>query len=265
MKKQITFVVFTTLLFASLSMSFKRDPKNPPVANTGAPGEQTCQNSNCHSGGTYTGEVAITGIPDSIVANETYTVVLTSTSTGPTRGGFQMTALDAKANAGIGTFSVGTGSSIGTSGTKQYIRQSTAATYSGGKVSWTFKWKAPAAKVDSIRFYYVTLCGNGNGKESGDNVLKGNKKVVFKKTTAIQELQSDNNLVKMPSAAVQGVLSIQLAENEGQLWIYDTEGRMMQNQALTTDNQVDVNGLLRGMYIAVIKIGNQTVSKRFLK
>lgn len=264
MKKQIIYLIFCTLAIASLSMSFNRDPKNPPVASTGAPGEQTCQNSNCHTGGSYTGTVTITGIPDSIVANETYNITLTAKSNA-TRGGFQMTALDAKTNAGIGAFTVGTGSSIGTSGTKQYIRQATAATYSNGQVAWTFKWKAPATKVDSIQFYYVTLCGNGNGKESGDNVLKGNKKVVFKKSTAIQELQSDNNLVKMPSAAVQGLLPIQLAENEGQLWIYDTEGRMMQTQLLTSDNQVDVSGLLRGMYIAVIKIGNQTVSKRFMK
>lgn len=240
MKKQIIYIIFTTLTVASLSLSFKRDPKNPPVAST--------------------------GIPDSIVANETYNVTLTAKSTTASRGGFQMTALNAKTNAGIGTFTVGTGSNIGTSGTKQYIRQSAAATYSGGQVSWTFKWKAPATKVDSIRFYFVSLCANGNGKESGDNVLKNNKKVVFKNSTAVKELEANNELVSISSVASQGLLSIQLTdENEGQLWIYDTEGRMIQTQTLSSDNQIDVNGLLRGMYIAVVKVGNQTVSKRFMK
>ena len=264
MKKRFIYISFIAITIASLSMSFRKDPKNPPAGNTGAPGEQTCQNSSCHKGGTYTGTVEITGIPDSIVANETYNVTLTA-KTNAVKGGFQMTALNAKTNAGIGTFTTGVGSNIGSLSGKQYIRQASAVNYSGGKVSWTFKWKAPATKIDSIRFYYVTLCANGTGNESGDNVVKGNKKVVFKNSIATIEADENNTFVKMTSTVVNNTLFLQIPDNEGQLWIYDSEGKMMQTQTLSTDNQVDVNDLTRGVYIAIVKVGNKTVSKRFVK
>lgn len=86
-----------------------RDPNNPPTARTGAPGETTCGASGCHSGGTYTGSVTISGVPDTIVANQSYTVNLTNTSNA-IRAGFELTCLD-NSNAKCGTLSTGSGTS----------------------------------------------------------------------------------------------------------------------------------------------------------
>ncbi len=265
MKSKFIYILFTAITIASLSMSFKRDPKNPPTQSTGAPGEKTCQQSGCHSGGNYVGKVELTGIPDSVVANEVYFVTVTGTSATAVHGGFQMTSLDAKTNLAAGTLLTGLYSNIGTAAGKQYIRQTNYQTYKDGKVSWTFRWKAPATPIDSVKFYYVALLGNGNGKESGDNVVQGNKKTVFKKSVATIETDENNTFVKMPSTLVNGLLYLQIPENEGQLWIYDSEGKMLQHQALIADNQIDVNNLTRGIYVAIVKVGDKTVSKRFVK
>ena len=165
-------------LWFSLSSTIK-DPSNPPTGNTGAPNETTCAQAGCHNGGTYVGTVAVTGLPDTVVANTTYTITLTNTSNA-IRAGFQMVCLDAL-NAQCGTFTAGTGTSIGLVGSKQYVRQSQVKIMSAGSTSWTYTWKAPATLANSpITFYFVSLAANGDGGTSSDNVLKSSKAVRFR-------------------------------------------------------------------------------------
>ncbi|HND89426.1 MAG TPA: hypothetical protein PK971_13920, partial [Saprospiraceae bacterium] len=70
-----------------LLINSQTDPNNPPTARTGAPGETTCQASGCHSGGAFTGTVTISGVPDTAVYGQTYTITLTNAS-NCTRAGF---------------------------------------------------------------------------------------------------------------------------------------------------------------------------------
>ena len=125
-----TLHISTLLIGCWFLLTNHRDPNNPPVARTGAPGETTCGASGCHTGGAFTGTVAITGIPDTVTANQSYTVTLTNTSNA-VRAGFQLTCLDG-ANAYSGTLTNGTGTSIGTSNStgRKYIRQSSPKTIS---------------------------------------------------------------------------------------------------------------------------------------
>lgn len=264
MKKNLLYITFFTLITASLSLNFKRDPKNPPTQRTGAPGETTCQTSGCHSGGAYTGTLEMSGVPDSIELSKSYTITLTTTSTGPLRNGFEMTCLT-PASAGAGTFSNGTGTSIGTSGTKQYIRQANYVSFASSKATWTYTWKSPSTKSDYVTFYYASLCANGNGKESGDNALNGSKKIYFKKTTGVIEADENNTYVKLTSTVVKDMLQCQITENSGEMWIYSNEGRLMNQYTLSSDNQINVGHLSNGIYIMVCKVGAHTVSKRFVK
>ncbi len=153
------------------------DPNNPPTGRTGAPGETTCQNTDCHGTGSYTGTVEIAGIPDTVLPNATYALTLTNTSNA-VKAGFELTSLNAGTNTMAGTLTAGTGVNIGTAANgRKYARQASPHTLSGGSTSWNFTWKAPATG-DSITFYYVSLCANNNGHEDGDNVLVANKGVV---------------------------------------------------------------------------------------
>lgn len=264
---KITTIATFSLVFLWFTLSSTMiDPSNPPVGNTGAPNETTCAQSGCHSGGTYTGTVTISGVPDTVVAGTTYTIVLTNTSNA-VRAGFQMVCLDAT-NVQCGTFTNGTGTSIGTSGTKQYIRQSQVKIMSGGSISWTFTWKAPttlAAANSPITFYFVSLAANGDGGTSNDNVLKSSKAVRFKTTTSSKDIQNTIAVNVFPNPTKE-VLNIELADAQNaQLTLVDINGKVLLIKDLTEkSSKINIAHLSKGLYNAQIQAGNKSVSKKIV-
>lgn len=169
------------------------DPRNPPLARTGAPGETTCQNPDCHKGGSFVGKVTLTGMPDTVKANEKYSLTITQASNA-LRAGFEVTSLDGSDNR-AGTFSTKDNTTnVATQTGRQYIRQARAVLLTNGNVSWSFDWTAPASLTsgDTIRFYFVSLAGNNNDNESGDNVLINAKTVSFNSSLAISDLKESD-------------------------------------------------------------------------
>lgn len=244
--------------------SAMRDPNNPPTGRTGAPNETTCQTTGCHSGGTFTGTVDISGIPDTVIPNQSYTITLTQTSNA-TRAGFEMTCLDGS-NLKCGTFTVGTGCSVATASNRQYIRQSSAKTLNNGSVSWTYSWKAPAAANGNLAtFYFASLAANGNGKESGDNALKNTKTVVvYNPSVATNEAPVSSWLQMFPTVAPD-VLQVRLLQNSnGQMRIFDRQGALLREVTLTAANTVPVNDLPKGLYLAQIQAGNKQTTQKFI-
>lgn len=258
--------VFTLLLTAWFMLTnAKLDPNNPPTGKTGAPGENTCGQSGCHSGGSYTGTVSLSGIPDTIVPGQSYSVTLTNTSNA-VRAGFQMTAWDG-ANAMSGTFTNGTGTSIGTgSASKKYIRQSTPKTLSNGSTAWSFTWKAPTtASGNKVSFYFVSLCANGNGNKSGDNVLQSNKTVVLKTTSPTFEPMQQADIAFYPTLVQNNSLHIELKDAaNGTLTIFDMNGKKVMQTALNAVNDLELNGLAKGIYTAGITAGGKVATRKFV-
>lgn len=259
--------LFTALLlftaWQTLTSSL-RDPNNPPTAKTGAPGETTCAQSGCHNGGSYTGSVSVTGIPDTVLPNNIYTLTITNASNA-VRAGFQCTCLDA-ANTRCGTLTAGTGCSIGSSNGRQYVRQSSPKTLSNGSISWNFNWKAPATLASSdVTFYFVSLAANGNGQSTGDNVLLGTKKVVFNQAvTATYESAMASQVRLYPSPAKDAV-QLDLPKGEtGALRLFDAQGNMVLQNLVSDNNQLNVSHLPRGLYIAKIELKDGLATKRLL-
>jgi len=260
---KINTLLASGLLFLSwqLLTGAKTDPNNPPTGKTGAPGETTCQQSGCHNGGSFTGTVTITGVPDTILPNTTYPITLKNASNA-TRGGFELTCLD-NANAKCGTLSSATGVSIGTgSASKQYARQSSPKTLSGGAASWTFNWKSPATASGNLaKFYFVTLCANGNGGTSGDNVLTGTKQVVFAPVSGTEETKLAESIKVFPVPA-NDVLNIHLPDQKnGALSLFDMAGRQVLNTQLETVNTLNISQLPAGRYLARIQVGKIFATK----
>ncbi|MFZ4477764.1 MAG: choice-of-anchor V domain-containing protein, partial [Saprospiraceae bacterium] len=232
------------------------NPNNPPTGKTGAPGEATCASADCHTGGTFQGTVSITGIPDTVVANQSYSITLTNTSNA-VKAGFQMTVWDG-ANAMSGTFTAGTGVSIG-SGTagKKYARQSSPKTLTGGAASWTFSWKAPTvASGNKATFYFVSLCANNNGGKTGDNVVQATKTVVLKSTSAANEPSTEAAVKFFPTLVQQNTLNIELLDAEkGEITIFDMNGKLTLQQKLSRINVLNVHDLPKGIFTAQILAG----------
>lgn len=258
----------TSLLLLSvwlLLTNGKLDPNNPPTARTGAPGETTCQASGCHSGGAFTGTVSISGVPDTAVYGQSYTITLTNASNAA-RAGFQLTCLDGS-NAKCGTLTAGAGTSVATAvvGGRQYVRQSTPKNLTSGSTSWSFTWKAPTtAANNAATLYFVSLCANNNGKESGDNVLQSTKAIMLKSASATQELSLENE-VKVYPTTTYDVLNIDLLEAQsGQVTVLDAQGRVALQSKLTSSNTLNVIDLSAGVYVAHIKANGKQAAQKFI-
>ncbi|MCC6815613.1 MAG: T9SS type A sorting domain-containing protein [Saprospiraceae bacterium] len=257
-------ILFFVFIVSVLSLGAVLDnPRNPPLGRTGAPGETTCENKDCHHGGTFVGKVSLTGMPDTVISGTKYNLTLTQTSDA-LRGGFQVTALDGS-NLKAGSFSnVGNSTNIGTQGGREYIRQSRAVLLNNGAVSWNFDWTAPIniSKDDTIKFYFVSNATNNDDNDTGDNTLVNTKKVVFQIATEIDDLQESNlydfkilnrSFVFVPYNEVVSVALFGLSGNV----IHQQE-----NLSSMTPVAIDLD---EGLYILNVKFKNkQSISKKFV-
>ncbi len=146
---------------------------NPPTGRTGAPFDGSC--ADCHSGGSFNGDVFITGMPGTVTPNTVYPLQITldATTGNPSRGGFQLVAVDgSNANAGnLAAVNVQTGTEM--SGGREYIEHRGAKTFGGNPITWDFTWTSPAgASGNTIKFYFVGNFTDGSGSMDGDRPLE---------------------------------------------------------------------------------------------
>ncbi|MEP7197855.1 MAG: choice-of-anchor V domain-containing protein [Saprospiraceae bacterium] len=251
--------ILTGILFLGIAImsSVMDNPDNPPIPRTGAPGELTCQASDCHRGGTFVGSVNITGLPDTVLAGKKYAITLTHISNA-VRSGFELTALDGSVKK-AGTLKNGTGTSIASINGKEYIRQSTPQKLTGGQASWTFEWTAPASITsgDSIKFYFVSLAASNSQDERGDNAFLGSRKVIFNRTT---EVSNQNLVQKIQVYGNNQSIVIQSSELIKSIRILDLNGLEVKKIQLyqLTPEQI-LMPVVDGIYI--VQIETQSGSK----
>jgi hypothetical protein len=210
-------------------------------ASTGAPfeGTQGCQD--CHSGGNYPVDIAISLKDKEGVAvskfrgNTEYTLEVKLTGGNPSYYGFQMVPVD-KDNKAAGTFgTLGTDVRKATYSGRSYIVQS--APRKDG--IFTSKWTSPSNAVDSVIFYTSGLAANGNNGSNGDKGVS--KKIVIQK-----DLTSGTNEVEKEEALLSNVISntINFKTDVSNVKIYDLEGR-----SHAIGNSYEVDHLKNGIYI----------------
>ncbi len=153
------------------SLLFLANSADPPNAKTGAPFDGLC--SDCHGGGSFQGNINLSGLPSTIDPNTTYnlTLTLTATSGSPVKGGFQIVAVN-QSNINIGDL-INTGTETGTSttGGREYLDHRGAKSFSGNTVSWNFDWKSPnGPNGTTVTMYFAGNFANGNNSSSGDAI-----------------------------------------------------------------------------------------------
>jgi len=148
----------------------------PPAERTGAPGEQTCFASECHSG---------TFLPSSGNINVDFGASATYTPGGPKQVwhvnssdslavifGFQLSVRKESDNGQAGTLGVPSGDTsvrvIQSAAGIQYIE------HTGPKppaaMPFTFEWTPPATDVGNIKVYLAMNAANGNFLPTGDRI-----------------------------------------------------------------------------------------------
>ncbi len=163
-KARIALFCITSTLILAFSSS-------PPAGRSGAPGDGLC--TNCHSNNAgFDGSISISGIPSNPIPNTTYsvTVDVDVSSGSPTRGGFELVALDNTNNNQAGTWSnTDSQSDIKLNSGRQYWGHAPAPNFSGGNISFDAEWTAPNI-TDDVTFYVAAILGNGSGS-SGDKMI----------------------------------------------------------------------------------------------
>lgn len=260
-------LLFAFSLLTLWYMTTALNPKNPPTASTGAPGEKTCFQAGCHNGGTQTGTIVFTGLPTEVEAGKSYTITATCTSAAAKSGGFQLTVLDG-ANTKSGKLTAGANQNVATSGSgatqREYVRQSSAGTYASTKLSYTFTWTAPATSANKdITFYTAFLLGNGNGNDNGDNAATGKQTVTFK-SVATNDPVLEKAMTVYPNPTTDQ-LNVALTDNDGaQFTLSNQAGQVLILSALDSKNTFDVANFARGIYFAKVKVGDKQAVKKVI-
>ncbi|MFM9950717.1 MAG: choice-of-anchor V domain-containing protein [Saprospiraceae bacterium] len=163
---------YSLFLLIAVAILFLSNNSNPPNGYTGAPPSgQTC--ASCHGGGSNSGNVAITGLPATIIPDQIYpiTVTVTRTNGTPQKAGFQMTALDGSNNFTGAFTSPSAGTTIQSTGGIFYFEHNPGQSFGAGNVlNFTVNWRAPATGSGPITLYAAANLVNNNNSTTGDFV-----------------------------------------------------------------------------------------------
>lgn len=162
----------------------------PDPRHTGAPGDQTCARSGCHTGTVNPsgGSVSITAAGGtSYVPGQRQRLTVTITDAAQRVFGFQATArLESNLTAGqAGTFTptdnrtavlcddgrVRPAAGCGTQFPVEFIQHTGT---NSAQNTFTFDWTPPATNVGNVRLYVAGNAANGNNTAAGDRVYTTN-------------------------------------------------------------------------------------------
>lgn len=133
----------------------------------------TC--GDCHSGGTGTGSVSLTGVPATFNPGQVYPLTLTLNDNVAYDGGFQLVAVSGpSSNTQVGTFINATAAPFTRITNSGRLTHGAQAPIISGTVSWNFRWVAPSNSPPSqVYFYYATNAVNDNDQTDGDTPRNG--------------------------------------------------------------------------------------------
>lgn len=278
MKFNILYTIFglSVLAFTFMSNSGGR-ASSQNAGNTGAPGEQTCQQ--CHNGGAFNVslnvEVFETGTTTPITAyipGTTYDVKITNTASGSPAGfGFQAVSLIDDGDADVAGWSdPSSNTKIATATGRQYVEHN--GINSNG--IYNAKWTAPASGSGAVTFYAAGTAVNGTGNSAGDGASGG--ATLSLSEDAGSSAYGVNNLkmsLKAYPNPVTDFLNVEIVSEQSgayALQILDMNGRLVQSENIDLtagkqSNIVDVTSMSAGMYLLQMNNGQQTTGLKFIK
>jgi hypothetical protein len=170
--RRITVVFLLISSILTVKDAFNNAQK-PPAGHSGAPGEQTCAKSGCHTGVVQVGSPAFNFSfssnprPQFYNTNTTYIFLVNfPVPPSPQSAGFLISALD-QSNNSVGNFViVGGNSNTDTlsGGGRNYVGHKNAPT----TPAWIVRWQSPTNYVGLVTFYCAALAGDGDQTAAND-------------------------------------------------------------------------------------------------
>jgi hypothetical protein len=277
MKKNILAITGALAIVAgSLGYTGFSNSGGPPLASSGAPGEQTC--AGCHgitesddNSGAYNNQLTLNGAaPEFYTPGETYNVTLTINGPRSMRG-FQMTCINAEGNQ-AGSFTAGAGTRLGTSSSsgnnRQYISHS--ARLSGSSVNFT--WTAPATNVGPVDFFVAGFNGNSRS-EAQARVTKTQWSVSPEQVQSVKSANITNLNVYPNPITTSGKVSYTLLEStKVRINLFSLDGKVISDIATETQDagKHELTFAIpayvpSGTYFIQVKAGTKTAMHRVVK
>jgi hypothetical protein len=279
MKKfyHLTFTLGTAgmLFFAGI------ESDNGKAGATGSPGEQTCSQSNCHTGtanNSMGGSVALSSsdlVNWEYTPGQTYTLTATVTQQGRSLFGVGLEAL-LPSGANAGTLTPGVGTTIKTAtvmgNSRNNIVHNSNAGATANAHSFTFTWTAPATDDGPITMYFAGNATNNNGAKTGDYIYNASQVVTPAGVGVTEQVNTPFTFSFYPNPTTENItVNYSLEESaKVQYVIYDLTGKKVQTESATRfpgpqQQSIDVNNLQAGTYLLSLNVNGNVITKRFVK
>ena len=279
MKKfyHLTFSLATAgmLFFAGI------ESDNGKAGATGSPGEQTCSQSNCHTGSTNNsmgGSVTLTSsdlINWEYTPGQTYTLTATVTQQGRTLFGIGLEAL-LPSGANAGNLVAGTGTTIKTATVSGNSRRNIVHNMNAGLTanahSFTFTWTAPATDVGPITIYYAGNAANNNAAKTGDYIYNASQVVTPAGVNVQEQANTPFTFSFYPNPATENITVNYSLEQSAKVTyiIFDLTGKQVQSESTNRfpgaqQQNVNLNNLQVGTYLLSVNVNGNVITKRFIK
>ncbi len=263
MKKSLLLSIVSLGIIAFVLMSGEETAHtfsgNPPGFNSGAPGQSSCSNANCHDSNTPNngpGSVSI-GFADGTAeyeAGETYEMSVTIEENGAARFGFQLCALDANGES-IGSLTAsGSNTATQSAGGLDFINHDGAVVASNSQ-TYSFSWTAPSGDSGDITFYATGLAANNADGPGGDNAYNSSSVVSFADTPSSIGFINGETWGFYPNPA-KDVLSVLMPEPSGTASIYAVSGKLMQTWNLSQGENTLNLDIQTGIYLLAVEADN---------
>jgi len=254
---------------------------NGKAGATGSPGEQSCSQSNCHTGSTDNsmgGSVTLTStdlINWEYTPGQTYTLTATVSQQGRSLFGIGLEALlPSGANAGNlipGTGTTTKNATIAGNSRKNIVHNMNAGATANAH-SFTFTWTAPATDLGPITIYYAGNATNNNGAKTGDYIYTASQ-VVNSAGVSVSEQTIDAVTFSFyPNPANENItLNYSLTESAKVSYtIFDLTGKQVQTDSANRfpgaqQQTIDINNLHAGTYLLSLNTNGKIITKRFVK
>lgn len=253
-----------------------------PLGSTGAPGENTCAKSTCHTGSSINSGKALLDISfnnTTYQPNETYNITVSLQQTDIQRFGFQLLALNSD-NENTGIFIITdstrtqTQEGIGVYEGRNYITYKYAGTepYFSGLGRWTFQWKAPATYQGDVTFYAAAVAANNDATDFGDTVYT--KQVSIQAAvTWVKKVTSNQlgiNVFPNPTASILHIRYVVSKQSDTQITLTNLLTQKISASVFRADNAgeqnatIDVSQMSGGIYLLTVVSGDKMETQKVM-
>lgn len=264
MKTYSYLIIAGLVMLAALNISSIKRSGEPPLAMTGAPGDDgTC--ADCHSAsGSGNGSVDLAFSQQGYQPGDTISFDVSVNDDAASRFGFELTALNNNEAFAGAIVSVTNNSTIRTDNGRQYASHQNA----NDNNTWTIEWAAPENDAGEVTFYVAGNAADASGDDDGDYIYT-NSATLSAITSVAADKPQPSDLKLYPNPAQHFV---KFEANEAffagnvQCNVYDLQGNMVASQVLTkASNTLDVRHLTAGQYLVELDNGTETITKKLMK